>query len=158
MPKLGKDLAEKVENAEDGFKPIEEGVYILQLTEDVEVKTGAKGPYWRWVFEIPEKHEDQELAHAGRKFFLNTSLSEAAFFKLKELFGAFGVPTDSETEDLVGRRIKGHITVRTIQAGDRKGELTNDVSKTFPLDHDETVEQKKQEAAANSGSSEDPLF
>lgn len=129
MPKLNNDTAAKVEVAEDGFAPVEEGIYILRLREDVEVKEGPAGPYWKWVFEIPEGEEK-----AGRRFFLNTSLSEAAFFKLKETFAAFGVPTNTDTEDLVGRTVKAHITVGTVQKGARAGEPNNDISKMYPID------------------------
>lgn len=147
MPKLMADVAEKVSNAEDGFKPVEEGIYTLQLAEDVDVKEGAKGPYWRWTFVVPEDAEQ----YAGRKFFTNTSLSEAAFFKLKETFSAFGVPTDTDTEDLVGQRVKAHITIRTIQGGSRAGEPGNEIAKLLPLDVDEETIAKVKGAVSNIG-------
>ena len=158
MPKLNQDVSQKVDNAEDGFKPIEEGVYVLQLVEDVEVNEGNKGPYWKWTFEIPA----DQPQYVGRKFFTNTSLSEAAFFKLKETFGAFGVPTDTDTEDLVGKRVKAVIGIRTIQGGSRKGEMGNDITKLLPLDaEDPATEDAKvstAKASAKGGSKEEPLF
>jgi len=158
VPKLNQDTAQKVDNAEDGFKPVEEGVYVLQLVEDVEVVEGPKGPYWKWTFEVPN---DQPVA-VGRKFFTNTSLSEAAFFKIKETFKAFGVPTDTDTEDLVGKRVKAVIGIRTIQGGSRKGELGNDITKLLPIDaEDPAVEDAKvstDKASAKGGSKDEPLF
>lgn len=158
MPKLNDETANKVENAEDGFKPVEEGIYVLQLVEDVDVKEGQKGPYWKWTFVIPEGEE-----HAGRKFFTNTSLSDAAYFKLKELFGAFGVPTNTDTEDLVGQKVKAMIVIKTIQGGSRQGELGNEISKLLPLDTPD--EDAKVLAAAGAGVStsksakdDEPLF
>lgn len=158
MPKLNQDTAEKVNVAEDGFKPVEEGVYTLQLLEDVDVKEGGKGPYWKWTFVIPEG-----MPSAGRKFFTNTSLSEAAFFKLKETFNAFGVPTDTDTEDLVGQKVKALITIRTIQGGSRAGELGNEIAKLLPLDTDDAsvsvVKSDKVPAAAGaSAKTEEPMF
>lgn len=160
MPKLNSDVAKKVDQAESGFQPVPEGVYILQLMDDVEVKEGAKGPYWRWTFEVPKEHEGAELEHSGRRFWTNTSLSEAAYFKLQETFRAFGVPTDTDTEELVGRRVKAVIVMRTIQQGARKGELSNEIEKLLPLDSDEAVGAVEAvPAAAGAGAkSEEPLF
>lgn len=165
MPKLMDDVAAKVEETEDGFKPVDEGVYILQLMEDVSVHEGDKAPYWRWSFEIPKTHLDAdgtevELERAGRKFWTNTSLSDSAYFKLKEMFGAFGVPTNTDTEELVGRRIKAHIIIKTIQGGNRKGELGNEILKALPIDHTEASEDSAggAVAAAAGGSDKDPLF
>lgn len=156
MPKLNDETASKVENAEDGFKPVPEGVYTLKLVEDVDVKEGQKGPYWKWTFEIPEGME-----HAGRKFFTNTSLSDAAYFKLKETFAAFGVPTNTDTEDLVGQQVKALIITKTIQGGSRVGELGNEISKLLPLDtEDDDVKVPAGVGAAPSKSAKDdePMF
>lgn len=158
MAKLDDKTASAVDQAEDGFKPVPEGVYVLQLMADVDVKEGDKGTYWRWTFEIPEKHEDKELEHAGRRFWTNTSLSDAAYFKLKETFGAFGVPTNTDTEELVGRKVKALITQKVIQGGQRKGEIGNEISKLLPLSHDEAAEAAKTVDTAKGGSSEEPLF
>ena len=159
MPKLNSDIANKVEQAEDGFKPVPEGVYVLQLMEDVDVRDGKKAPYWRWTFEIPEGEE-----FAGRRFWTNTSLSEAAYFKLKETFSAFGVPTDTDTEELVGKRVKAVILQRTIQGGNRSGEIGNEIDKLMPLDSDVQVGPSATAApAADSGAKstdkdDEPLF
>lgn len=160
MPKLDSTTAAKVEATEDGFKPVEEGVYILQLMEDVSVHEGDKAPYWRWTFEVPKEHEGVEQEKAGRRFWTNTSLSDSAYFKLKETFGAFGVPTNTDTEDLVGRRVKAMIVIKTIQGGNRKGELGNEISKMFPLDHDENADavEDSKVSTAKGGDNSDPLF
>lgn len=131
MPKLNNDTAAKVDSAESGIDPVEEGIYVLRLREDVTVREGQAGPYWAWTFEIPEGQEK-----AGRRFFHNTSLSEQAFFKLKETFEAFGVPTNTDTEDLVGKTVKAHIIIKTIQKGQRQGELGNEIKSLHPIDHD----------------------
>lgn len=158
MPKLNSDVAQKVEQAEDGFKPVPEGVYIVQLKEDVDVKEGAKGPYWRWTFEVPETHEGAEMQYAGRRFWTNTSLSDAAYFKLKETFAAFGVPTDTDTEDLVGQKVKAVVTQRVIQGGQRAGDIGNEIDKLLPLDHDEEGEAKETAVVAGGSKKDEPLF
>lgn len=157
MPKLDDKKAAAVDQADDGFKPVPEGVYILQLTEDVDVKEGEKGTYWRWTFEVPKEHEGEELEYAGRRFWTNTSLSDSAYFKLKETFGAFGVPTNTDTAELIGRKVKAMITQRVINGGQRKGEIGNEISKLLPLSHVEDASPANA-AVAQGGSKEDPLF
>lgn len=151
MPKLNPDTAQKVENAEDGYAPIPDGVYELELMEDVEVAEGAKGPYWKWTFQIPEG-----LQYAGRRFWNNTSLSESAFWKLKEAFDAFGVPTSTDTEDLVKRRVKALIVTTTINSGSRKGEPTNQIDKLMPLNAPDATPGDG--PSASTVKQDDPLF
>lgn len=158
MPKLDDKKAAAVDKAEDGFKPVPEGTYVIQLMEDVDVKEGDKGTYWRWTFEIPKEHDGEELEFGGRRFWTNTSLSDAAYFKLKETFAAFGVPTNTDTAELVGRKVKAVITQRVIQGGQRKGEIGNEISKLLPLSHDETAEAATATEQAQGGSKDEPLF
>lgn len=166
MPKLNTEVARKVDEAEDGFKPVPEGIYVLQLMADVDVKEGTKAPYWRWSFEIPAEHDGKDLEYSGRKFWTNTSLSDAAYFKLKETFAAFGVPTDTDTEELVGKRVKALITTKVIQGGQRAGEIGNEIEKLFPIDHEGdatapkgvSTEKALAGATAGGGSDDEPMF
>ena len=140
MPQLNPQMAEKVEAAKDGFEPLEPGIYVVQLKEDVEVKQGAKGLYWKWTFEVSEfgpardGEEPEPQDGAGRRLWNNTSLSEAAFFKITETFAAFGVPTDTDTEKLVGFKVRAQIAQVIIQQGTRKGQMSNEIQKLLPLD------------------------
>lgn len=160
MPKLNAETAQKVENAEDGFKPVPDGVYILELREDVEVAEGPKGTYWKWTFEIPAEHDGKSLEHAGRRFWTNTSLSDAAYFKLKETFGAFGVPTDTDTEDLVKKRVKGVIITGVIQSGAKKGQERSEIDRLLPLDADdpEVGTPAASGGGDDKGAKDEPLF
>lgn len=159
MAKLNQQVAEQVENAEDGFKPIPEGVYIVQLMADVEVGEGKRGPYWKWAFEIPAQHEGEDLQHAGRRFWTNTSLSQESFWKLKEAFEAFGVPTSTDTEDLVGKRVKAHISVEVARGGQRQGEPVNTVKKLLPLAAEtELAAGDAVSTAKASAPSDEPMF
>jgi len=118
-----------VRDAEDGFAPVPRGVYIVKLVGEVEVAEGQKGFYWKWTFEIPEGEQ-----YAGRRFWLNTSLSEASYFKLKETFAAFGVDTDTDTADLEGKKVRAMVSMSTIQRGARQGQLGNNLDRVLPLD------------------------
>ena len=168
MPKLNTANAQKVDEAEDGFKPIPDGVYIVELREDVEVRESqsGKGPYWSWSFEIPADHDGKELEFAGRRFWHNTSLSDAAYFKLKETFLAFGVPTDTDTEDLVKKRIKVVVRTEIQQQGKNKGKEQSVIDKLLPLNADDpkvdpgAAPNMTKDVAGNTsgGSNEEPLF
>ena len=129
MPKLSSNVAAQVEEAEGGdFEPIPEGVYTAVLAEEVEAVAGQKGTYWKWIFKITQEGEGK-----GRKMFLNTSLSEAAHWKLKEVFSAFGVAADTDTDELIGKEVKLHVVQEIAEAGKRKGEMVNQVSQVLPV-------------------------
>ncbi len=153
MPQLNTAMAEKVNAAEDGFKPLDPGIYVVQLHDDVEVKEGDKGPYWRWTFQIPA-----DQPNAGRRFWTNTSLSEAAFFKLKEIFAAFGVSTATDTAELVGRKIRVQVKHSVVQKGARTGEITNEIEKCLPLDGPTGVDETAKAAAESAKKDDAPLF
>jgi len=129
MPKLGADVASQVDEAEvQDFSPLPVGIYPCVLRE-VEVKEGKKAPYWNWEYEVIPGHE-----YAGRRFWNVTSLSPKAAFKMKETFEAFGVPTTTDTDELVGSVVNLEVIMRTIQEGDRAGQQANQVAKVLPYD------------------------
>jgi hypothetical protein len=138
MPKLNKKLAEATEKAEGlNTELVDEGIYVVEL-KSVETKEGkdSKKPYWLWTFEVPEDADE----HGGKRFWLNTSLSENALWKLNEVFGAFGVTPDTDTDELVGEKVRLVISQRPIGAGPRMGEVTNQVETVLVLDEDEDGE------------------
>lgn len=130
MPKLNKQTAKKVEDAKEwgNFAAVPEGRYTL-LLKDVEVKEGREFPYWAWTFEIvsPEEFQSQQQ-------WLNTSLSPKALGRLKQVFSAFGVPGDTDTDELCGKTVDAYIVQRVIQEGNRQGEMGNDITNVFSSD------------------------
>lgn len=129
MPKLTNDMAKAVEEAESGdFEAIPEDIYEAVLDGEVEANDGPKGLYWKWTFKVTTEGYD------GRKLFLNTSLNEGARWKLKEVFEAFGMPTDTDTDDLIGKPVKLQVVQRIIGAGNRKGEIGNEIRQVLPLE------------------------
>jgi hypothetical protein len=141
MPKLTKEMAKQVKKAESGFAVVPDGVYeakLLKVTPSE--KPGPSGShYWNWEF-ILEGNE----AHDGSHQFTTTSLSEKALFKFNEVFAAFGVPPDTDTDELYGKKVRLKLTSRTIQTGARQGELGNDVLKVLPL-ADESEDEGSEE-------------
>lgn len=93
-------------------------------------REGPAGPYWSWEYEIL----DGEFM--DRRLWNNTTLAENAQFGLKQTFDAFGVPTDTDTDELLGKVVRLSVSQRTIQKGPRTGELSNNVDRVMPPDPD----------------------
>jgi hypothetical protein len=134
MPKLPADKAKEVENAESTGGLMEPGIYVMRLVS-VDSEDGPRGVYWKWTFKVPEDtHEEHAKPYRNWNQWLNTSMSEKAAWKLKEVFDAFGVPTTTDTDDLVGRLVRVEVQQSTIQSGSRQGEMGNKVASVMPLD------------------------
>jgi len=154
VPKLQSDVANKVEEAESlNFEPLPEGVYNAVLDGEVEAATGPNGLYWKWTFKITDPD------YEGRKQFTNTSLSEKALWKLKEVFAAFGVSADTDTDDLIGQPVKLVVMQQVIEKGNRAGEIGNEVRQVLPVSDSgaapSTAKPGKKGAAASDAV---PLF
>lgn len=150
MPKLSDEKAKAV-NADEGNVLLEDGTVVIATLTEVEPDEGQKGPYWAWKYKVSQ----DSPAGKGRVFTNRTSLSDAAYWKLKETFDAFGVSADTDTDDLIGHAVRLQITQRTINQGARAGELTNDVKAVLPL----TDEVTSAAVTATGGKKQDaPLF
>ena len=128
MPKLPQAKAEAVAETESqDFSPLPAGTYVSRL-DSVEVKEGKAAPYWSWAFTVT----DEECT--GRKLWVNTSLSEKALWKLKEVFDAFGYTADSDTDEMVGEEVRLVVSQRIIEGGARAGQTGNNVDMVLPLE------------------------
>lgn len=133
MPQLSKKKAKSVDEAESSFKLAPDGTYRARLTK-VESKPGAEADVWWWYWVIDE--EDGEGEWDGTQIILFTSLSEKAEWKLREPFDAFGVPTSTHTDKLIGKHARLVITEQTAQQGKLKGQKVNNISAVLPEDED----------------------
>jgi hypothetical protein len=147
MAKLNKKMQEQTEKASSGFEPMPDGVYHFRLRDVDATRSGPKGPYWSWEYECVEE------PHVGRRQWNNTSLSEAAAFKMQETYKAFEVPLDTDTDDMIGGIVRLQLSTRTIQApSPRAGEMTNQVEKVLTKDSDfELPDSAVSSAAPGSG-------
>lgn len=152
MAKLNQKKQKEVEdNAGSGFEVMPDGAVHVRLRDVDATKSGNKGPYWSWEFEIVDPETmlvgdpPKEKSVKGRRLWNNTSLTKEAAFKMKETFDAFGVPLDTDTDDLIGKVVKAIISQRTIQEGSRKGEVANQIDKLKPADPD-VLERFEKEA------------
>lgn len=160
MPKLDAQTAAKVNEAEFTGGLMEEGTYRMVLTavDAVNKKTGeplvgAKGPYWSWEFTVPKEAE----RYAGRKLWSITSLSEESAGNMKMHFDAFGVASDTDTDDLVARGAEVDVVVgkRKINQGVRAGEDQNIVRMLLPVDG---VKAASNGGKSNGATSKKDLF
>jgi len=124
MPKLDRNTATTVNTTEGSsdFEPLPAGVYTARLME-VNVKEGRTAPYWSWTFEILEPD------FLNRRMWVNTSLSPAAAWKMKEVFDAFGADAGTDTDELCGQAVRLTVTQRVIETGNKKGEIGNNVDR-----------------------------
>lgn len=137
MPKLNKKLTKEVEAQEGGnFTPLPAGVYHARL-KDVQVRDSksSDSQYWAWEFECVDDD------YSNRRLWVNTSLLPQAQFKLKEVFTAFGVDADTDTDELIGEIVRLQVTETTIQAGEKKGQPTNEVKRVIENDDFEAAKK-----------------
>lgn len=149
MPKLSKDHAKQVNDAEGGFPVAEPGLYHLRL-EDVDgSRSGNAGPYWSWQF-VVVGDADGPCEYDGMKLWNVTSLSEKAAGIMKQTFDAFGVTSDTDTDDLIGQVVSAQVSVRTIQGDSpRAGQKANQIDRLLPkrpeFDLDDAHVEKEKE-------------
>lgn len=178
MAQLGAENAAKVDSAVNPNALMDEGIYLARLSGEVKVWPGTTVT-WAWPFTIEAEANGKPQPFAGRKIDHKTWLSDAAFYRLKATFDAFGVPTSTNTDDLLGQTVRLKITVKDDYRGEIDDEtglvkLVNDVREVLPADGptgpDEAAkarrlkarEAAKAELEAMGGSVEgdnsDPLF
>lgn len=120
MPKLNAERAKQVEKSEDsgGFSLLEEGTYTFKLKDVTAGETQKGDP--KWVFKW-----EAQLENGGTKAVQeHCALTEASLWKLKSIFKAFGVSTDTDTDDLVGKTVQVDVEHRVQQgAGKYAGTL-----------------------------------
>lgn len=157
MAKLNKEAQENVKKAASAFLPLPECVLHARLRDVDPTREGKRSgdPYWSWEFEIVEDEEfDVEndegkivkVRSLNRRLWNNTSLNPEAAFSMERTFRAFGVPIDTDTDELLGDIVKLVIGQRTIQEGDRAGEVVNDISNLKPADPEWAAKSGKEKA------------
>lgn len=136
MPKLTKDQAKTVEESEGGdFPLLDDGLYGATLTT-VTAKEGQRGTYWEWQFNV-YCDEDQDDLEQSITLWENTSLSEKAAWRLKDMFAGFGVDIDTATEDLEGEFCWLNVGHEISAQGKSAGKPRNIFLSIVPAEEDE---------------------
>lgn len=154
MAKLSKQVAQQAEAQADdwsGAGVVPPGVYLCKLSEVDSSKSGPAGPYWVWTYEAVGVQDEPK----GKKFWDNTSLSEKAVGRLGKVFEAFGVPTDTDTDDMIGMLCAVEVKIGTINQGDRAGEQRNEVVMVHSADVHAYVDEFLAANPPESASAED---
>lgn len=155
--------ASEAEEVQDGFEPLPAGKYIAELGAVEDRKAQSTGADM-WGVEMIELHDLEGNVQPGRQFTnlvlpgddkkvpddykgpakglkKGQTLEEAwkarndfLRSKLKQFFEAFGYTTDSDTDEMIGERCVISLSVETIGAGKRKGQLGNQITGFYPLD------------------------
>lgn len=145
MPKLPSQAATAAKAAAEssGFTPIKAGTYEFRLVGVTAKNAKSSGnPMWVWELECVES------PYRGRKQWVNTVLTDAAMWKVGEMFEAFGADTDTDTDELIGDHCLAEIEEVTIASGARAGQPGNNVKRCLPMPGSEPAS-----AAVPSGSS-----
>lgn len=156
MPKLNKAKAQEAEKTESSFGVVDEGWYHVRLRDVDGSRSGAKGPYWSWEYEIvgagaPDGDGSYATEFLNRRLWNNTTLAEGKMFGFNATFKAFEVSTDTDTDDLCGKVIKVQVGHRTIQAGSRMGELGEQINALRPADEDFKMPDGVKAGASSGG-------
>jgi hypothetical protein len=142
MPKLPKNIQKAAEEAEvsGGFEALEAGTYLLKVREiDVTSKTKAGDPKWVFQFDVvdgPEELDEEDRVSRGR-LFEHCALTEAAAWKMKQIFSALGFTLDSDADEMVGEPVRAVVTQSAIQEGNRKGTMGNNIVSYLEADPDD---------------------
>jgi len=150
MPKLNAKQTKELKKAasENSFEPLDDGVYHARLLECVRSEQpGNSGfHYWKWKFAVVEE------PYVNRQLFTNTSESPAAAFKMEEAYDAFDSEFGSDTDELLGQVCKLVISQKTIQEGDKKGEIGNEIIRIASADEDYEVPETAGAGGKKGGS------
>lgn len=160
--KMAKATSE-AEEVVDGFEPLPAGKYIAELG-GVEDRIAQSSGAAMWGIEMTELVDLEGNPQPGRQFTnlvlpgddkkipdnyegpakglkKGQTLEEAwkarndfLRSKIKQFFEAFGYTTDSDTDEMIGERCVIALSVETIGAGKRKGQLGNQITGFYTLD------------------------
>lgn len=105
--------------------PLPEGVYDVTVAKVEQTVSKSSGnPMMKVEFDV------QDPDYTGRKLWANYVLTEAAMWKVKELFSALGIDTSAivemDTDELIGLTCKAKVAQREYD-----GNVQNEIKKTM---------------------------
>ncbi|HXJ63895.1 MAG TPA: DUF669 domain-containing protein [Actinomycetota bacterium] len=137
MPKLPKAIQKAADDAKlQDFSALPAGLYLIRVTEvKTDGQSSNKNPMWTLTLEVEGGPNDlTEDKHKGRKLWENLVLTEAAAWKVKQVFNALGFTMDSDADEFLNERAVVQVTQREIEQGNRKGEMGNNITRWASAD------------------------
>lgn len=130
MPKLSPETGQKADTAaadspSGNREPLPAGRYRVRLLDVESTKSGGGAPMWKWKFEVVDGAAPD---CQGRWLWENTVLQDNALWKLGQVFAAFGVASDTDTDDLIGNTIDVDVVQEVAKRGKMEGKLVNAIS------------------------------
>lgn len=157
MPRLPAPQAKQAaEAAAQGgsFAAIDAGIYTGRLAKvkasvsKVKPEGGGGNPMWELEFD--EVKDLDGKRQPGRQF-TNLVIVDTAMWKVGQFFAAYCVPEETDTDELIGHRIRLVIGKRVIAVGQRAGQEGNDINGFNPLDPDDEGYAASQKLATKLG-------
>jgi hypothetical protein len=112
--------------AQGGSFLLDPGVYTARLAK-VEATQAKSSGAAMWALEFDEVRTLDGKKCAGRQW-TNLVLTDAVMWKVGQFFAAFGVPSSTNTDELINHRCRLQIGKRVIQQGSRAGQEGNEVN------------------------------
>jgi hypothetical protein len=160
MPKLDNATAKKVHNAEGGSRSLlDEDQYRLKLEKVIVSPRQDKNgdTYWTWTFAVVSGQGSGDK-FKGSSTRTNTWFTDDRAWYPRQIFDAFGVKPNVDTDTLLGQELLAIIVQSEITSGQRKGQLGNDITAFMSLDagtDDDWDDGDDKPAATGTDSDED---
>jgi hypothetical protein len=109
-----------------------EGLYRLRVREiDTSQQTGGGDGKWIFQFDVIDG------PRSSGRLFEHCGLSDAAAWKISQIFDALGFTLDSESDELIGATCLATVVQEVIEQGKRQGQMGNNVSQYLEDDERE---------------------
>lgn len=143
MPVLPAALSKQADESDSkAFEAFDPGVYSGRLSK-IEAKKAAATSNPMWALEF-DQILDMDGDKKPGKLFTNLVLIDSVAWKIGQFFDAFGVPSNTNTDNLVGHRIRLEVGQRVATQGKREGQLVNEVGAFLePKDGDQGLDALK---------------
>lgn len=132
MPSLPSALQSSANDAAASggdFKALDPGVYTARLSKvDVKQTRGndKNPPSPMWALEFDQVYDLNGDKCTGR-LWTNLVLIDAVAWKIGQFYGAFGVPTSTDAEEMINYRIRLEVSQRVQTVGKNAGKTINEI-------------------------------
>lgn len=149
MPSLPQELLEPTQEAAEtsgDFTAMDPGVYTARLGKcDADRTRDGKKAMWKLEF---DQIYDLDGTKKGGRLWSNITLEESVAWKIAQFFAAFGVPTSTNTDEMINVRCRLEVSKRVQEFGKNKGKEVNDIDRFVALAESDDGYEKAQQLKA----------